>query len=130
MVLRRVISILVLVGVLAHAGAVARHLVVMAEHLTETAIVAQLVDQGVICHTDSDAADASASGAAQGAVPDKVKQSCPICEGLASLFVLDPPLAPVLARIRPVGVYDHPTDQRVALLKRIRPQGRGPPSLA
>lgn len=127
MLLRRVICFLVLVGILAHAGAVARHLVVVAQHVTETAVVALMVDQGVICHTDADPTDGS--GAVAG-VPAKLKQSCPICEGLASLFVLDPPVGPVLTLNQPVGVYERPTDQRVQHLKRIRPQGRGPPSLA
>lgn len=131
MLLRRVVAILAFVGVLVHSTAIVRHHALMTTQASDAAFVAMLSELGAICHAPAlDQWPDAASGGGT-STPMGGSQSCPICSGLASVFLLAPPVVPVLALSLPLGLaYDLKPDQRLTQLKRIRPQGRGPPSLA
>lgn len=137
MLLRRVVALLAFVGVLVHSAAIVRHHGIMTARASEAALVAMLTDLGVICHTETSQERSSSTATSSTATgdgsssPSNNAQSCPICSGLASAFLLSPPIVPVVAVSLPLGVtYDLRPDQRLTQLKRIRPQGRGPSSLA
>lgn len=129
---RRVIAVLALLGVLLHSAAVVRHHALMTARLSEAALVAMLSELGVICHTETAQDNQSGTAAGDGrSAPGNAGQSCPICSGLASLFLISPPAGPIVALSLPLGAaYDPEPDQRITQFKRIRPPGRGPPSLA
>lgn len=92
--LRWIISLLAVLGVLAHAGALVRHNAVMVDaHLQHQALVADLQ---VICHSGGPGSSEPAT------IPDIPRPSnadngCPLCSGLASAFALAALDAPCLA---------------------------------
>jgi hypothetical protein len=129
MLLRRWISLLAVVGVLLHAGALVRHNAAMAgAHLQHQALVADLQ---VICHSGG-------PGAAEPADipyvprPFDAEKGCPLCSGVASAFALIGP-APVFSGVElcskafepPVFVAAVPVAPT-----RLLPPARGPPDMA
>ena len=127
--LRRWISLLAVVGVLLHAGALVRHNAIMAGvHLQHQALLADLQ---VICHSGG-------PGAAEPADlphiprPFDAQNGCPLCSGLASAFALAGPEPVELgAKLRSQRA-DPPifVASRQASPLRLLPPARGPPAFA
>jgi hypothetical protein len=129
MVLRRWISVVALVGVLLHAGAIVRHNASMLGALLRHQ--ALLTDLAQICHRDSGGDARLTADLPVVPMPSDAQKGCPICSGLAPLFGLTAPAVTWLlkraheAAHQPIAVAALPVQPRTAL-----PQARGPPSLA
>lgn len=130
---RRLVLVLALLGVLVHAAALARHVVLVATRGAVTMEAALLADLGVICHVPA-AWDASGSEpvglqpSQPSEQPGGGQKSCPLCAGLASLHILPPPdfaLLPVQRAQHVAQIAGE--DQRRTFQRRIRPPGRAPP---
>lgn len=124
---RRLVSYLIVLGVLVHAAALVRHNAVMLEaHAKRALLVADLT---VICHPS----DATIDPANLPDIPrpTDAQNNCPVCSGLVMATTLPPP-APVLRRV----VFDPPRLSPVIVAdiwrspQEILPPTRGPPSLA
>ena len=125
--LRWVISLLSVLGVLAHAGALVRHNAVMVDaHLQHQALVADLQ---IICHSGG---PGSSDPAAIPKVPrpSNADNGCPLCSGVASAFALAALDAPCLAAPYEVaGAYKPPAIARSLGQSPAKlPPARGPPS--
>ena len=126
--LRRLISLVVLLGVLVHAHALVRHNSVMLNaHLQRATLIADLL---VICHPSGTGTIDTAS------LPDvprptDVENNCPLCSGLGPAIALPPPdLAPYYVAFHPARPVP-PTAVRVPeYLRTFFPPARGPPRLA
>jgi hypothetical protein len=134
---RRIVAILAVVGMLLHAFALVRHATVMMAHefadasavsgTSSPALQALEADLKALCHIERNAARAQSDG---GTAPVSGKSSCPICTGLcAAVALTTPDIQFVSPASPPVAEFELPRDQRVEQHKRIRPPGRGPPSL-
>jgi hypothetical protein len=116
---RRVVSGLVVLGVLLHAAALARHNGTML-----------IVDLMAICHPSGNGTIDKAS-LPDVPVPTDAQHNCPVCSGLTLAVVLVPPdLTPHFVafdtpRPRPAIVAARPL-----LPLAVLPPTRGPPSLA
>lgn len=123
--LRRWLSVLAIVGVLLHAGALVRHHVYMAggaaaaNSSASAAVDALLADLTFICHAGGDTPD--------GGTPPSAKPSCPVCSGLASLIALAPPDNELLHRFEGQGIKVAAGHERLSTPVRLRPHSRGPP---
>lgn len=125
--LRRWISLLAVLGVLLHVGAVARHNAVMADALLQhQALVADLQ---VICHSGGVGVleTADLPGVPR---PADAKLGCPLCAGVASAFTLPgPETAPLRAPLS--AALSSPLATHAAapqgLDYRCLPPARGPP---
>lgn len=138
--MRRIVAILAVVGMLLHAFALVRHATVMMAHefadaavasaasrTPSTALQAFEADLSAICHTDRGGTRAQPDS---GQAPESGKSSCPICTGLCAAVALTTPVIQFVSPASPpVAEFELPRDQRVEQHKRIRPPGRGPPSL-
>jgi hypothetical protein len=125
---RRVVSGLVVLGVLLHAAALARHNGTMLDaHLQRGALI---VDLMAICHPSGNGTIDKAS-LPDVPVPTDAQHNCPVCSGLTLAVVLVPPdLTPHFVafdtpRPRPAIVAARPL-----LPLAVLPPTRGPPSLA
>ncbi len=126
--LRRLISFAVLLGVLMHAHALARHNGVMLDaHLKRASLIADLV---LICH-----------GGGTGTVdpanlpdiprPTDAQNECPICSGLAHALALPPPVfAPYYIVFQPAQPIPPRMVRVVEPARALIPPARGPPSIA
>lgn len=128
--LRRLMSYLLVLGVLAHATALVRHNAVMLEAYSQRAML--IADLMVICHPSG-----TGSGTVDVAVvpdvpvPTDAQNNCPICGGLAvDVALAAPELTPHYLR------FD-PPEQRPARIAvstsgshALLPPARGPPALA
>ena len=86
---RRWISILALLGVLLHAGAIVRH------HAAMTGATLQyralLTDLAQICHGGATGGDLAAADLPYVPKPSDAQNGCPICSGLGPAFALAAP---------------------------------------
>jgi hypothetical protein len=126
--LRRLISFVVLLGVLMHAHASVRHNGVMLDaHLQRASLIADLV---VICHP-SGSGTVDLASLPEVPRPTDAQNDCPVCSGLASVLALPPPLFVhtyvVFQTARPLP---SPAIRRVELVRVFIPPARGPPSIA
>ncbi len=131
--LRRLMSFVLVLGVLTHAAALVRHNAVMLEAYSQRAQL--IADLMVICHPSG---AGTAAGATLDAVvipdvplPTDAQNNCPICSGLAfDVALAVPALTPHYLRFdppeqRPTHVAASSEDVRFLL-----PPARGPPALA
>lgn len=126
--LRRMISFVVLAGVLLHAHAFVRHNGVMLDaHLQRSALIAGLL---VICHPGETGAIDAAS------LPDiprpsDAQNNCPICSSLGTAWAL-PAHNPVPAHIafHPAERSALPARRGAELLRTFIPPARAPPGIA
>lgn len=125
---RRVVSGLLMLGVLVHAAALVRHNSVMLDaHMMRASLI---VDLMAICHPSGNGTIDKAS-LPDVPMPTDAQNNCPVCSGLTfttalpvpdlipHYVVFDPP------RLRPVIVAAYPP-----LPQAILPPSRGPPSHA
>jgi hypothetical protein len=124
---RKWISVLALLGVLMHAGAIARHNAVMAGATFQYR--ALLTGLSQICH-------GSATGDAAAALPfvprpSDAQNGCPVCSGLSPAFALVAPKLDVAFVPAPVAIAFHPDALRIpASGHAVCPPARGPPAAA
>ena len=125
--LRRWVSIVALLGVLLHAGAIVRHNAAMlGAQLEHQALLAGL---SRICHGMGAAGESQPVDLPAIPAPTERPNGCPICSGMASAFALAGPdtilLEPPYQAVLTVG-------ERVVTIPRtfvlVRPPTRGPPS--
>lgn len=126
--LRRVVSFVLVLGVLAHAIALVRHNGVMLEaHMNRAMLIADLM---VICHP-SGTSTVDKAVLPDVPVPADAQNNCPICGGLAATVALAvPEMAPHYLKFDPP--IQRPTHV-AALIDRspaVLPPVRGPPALA
>ena len=126
--LRRLISFVVLLGLLMHAHASVRHNGVMLDaHLQRASLIADLV---LICHGGGTGTVDPAS------LPDvprptDAQNDCPICSGLAHALALPPPaFVPTYLVFQAKQPLPLPVIRGVELARAFIPPARGPPSIA
>jgi hypothetical protein len=126
--LRRLISFVVLLGVLLHAHAVVRHNGVMLDaHLQRVELIKDLL---LICHPSGTGTVDTAS------LPDvprptDAQNNCPLCSGLGPAIVLLPPdLVPYYVAFVPKQPSPPPALRGTELLRAFIPPARGPPLFA
>ena len=134
MSLRLWVSMVALLGVLAHAAAIPRHNAVMlagaieaADKQTALASVGETpaAISGLLCSAGSDAGSGNVPGA-----PGK-SSTCPICMGLSPAHAILAVFVPEVAAPLAILIARAPVrDMRIAQLKRYRPPARGPPAAA
>jgi len=134
MSLRLWVSMIAVLGVLAHAAAIPRHNAVMLAGAIETADkLTALVSvgetpasiSGLICSAGSDAGSGKAPG-----TPGE-SSTCPICMGVSPAHAILAVLVPEVAAPLAILIARAPVrDMRIAQLKRYRPPARGPPGAA
>jgi hypothetical protein len=126
--LRRMISFVVLAGVLLHAHALVRHNGVMLDaHLQRSALIAGLL---IICHP-SGSGTIDAASLPDIPQPTDAQNNCPICSNLGTAWVL-PAHNPVPAHIafHPAEISALPARRSAELLRTFIPPARGPPGIA
>lgn len=126
--LRRVVSFVLVLGVLAHAVALVRHNAVMLEAHQNRAML--MVDLMVICHP-SGTSTVDAAVLPDVPVPADAQNDCPICAGLAATVALAvPELVPHYLRFDPP--LERPTHVAAPIARSpvLLPPARGPPALA
>jgi hypothetical protein len=126
---RKWISILALIGVLLHAGAIVRHNAAM----TGANLQYQTLLNGLsqICHSATSGKDLAAAELPFVPKPTDAQNGCPICSGLSSAVALTAP--------EPAAVFD-PTPVAIAFRfdtngvpdagHPVCPPARGPPAFA
>jgi hypothetical protein len=136
MSLRLWVSVLALLGVLAHAAAIPRHNAVMLAGVIETAdkqaALAAVGEKpaamsGLLCSAGGrqDAGSGKAPGAPGNSSP------CPICMGLSQAHAILSACEPLIAAPFAILIARQPVrDMRIAQLKLYRPPARGPPLAA
>lgn len=122
---RRWISIVALLGVLLHVGALVRHSSVMLDALLRHG--ALIADLRQLCHGGS-AHTADVGTLPSVPRPSDAQNGCPICSGLASAFAIaSPDPAPLVAPFgRPIQGQIAVADLVGPILPLI-PPARGPP---
>ncbi len=126
--LRRLMSFVVLLGVLVHAHALVRHNGVMLDaHLQRATLIADLL---VICHP-SGAGTVDAANLPDVPRPTDVDNNCPLCSGLGSVIALPPPdFVPYFVAFHLVHPSPPPVVRGGELLRTFIPPARGPPLVA
>lgn len=128
---RRWVSLVAVFGMLLHGAAVARHIVIIAgtpQPLDRNVVFAGQLDAdlGSICHSGL----TGGSPEHDNQRPADPARHCPVCTGLVSAALLEPPSGIVVPASIAIGVgartFRH-ADQCVTVLRRIRPESRGPP---
>lgn len=124
--IRKLTSLLAMVGVLFHAGLVVRHSSLMASVTIERAALADAF--GVICHGNANA-DVSPDGQSPAAQDPIQKQArCPICLGFAGAAAVLPELpAYHLEHYATVAIALVAVDAAAPAIDALWPPGRGPP---
>ena len=128
MLLRWWISLLAVLGVLLHAGALVRHNAVMAgAHLQHQALVADLQ---VICHSGGPGA-AGPADLPQIPRPFDAEKGCPLCSGVASAVALTGPDPVCLGAELHSSPFEPPVfvASLHAVPGRLLPPARGPPGI-
>lgn len=128
----RLLSLLALLGVLLHAQALVRHVLLAAAHSVSVENAALIADLGVICHApaDAEAIDAPSSTPGSPASPKDKVSSCPVCAGLLSLHALQPPTLDIsFQQCRSAPVRIASAQNGKVLPRYLRPPGRGPPTV-
>lgn len=127
--LRRLISFVVLLGVLLHAQAVVRHNGIMLDaHLQRAVLITDLL---AICHP-SGTGTVDMANLPDVPRPTDAQNDCPLCSALGSAVALPPPA------LEPYFIAFHsppqPSPARaihgVELLRAFIPEARGPPLTA
>ena len=126
--LRRVVSFVLVLGVLAHAIALVRHNGVMLEaHMNRAMLVADLM---VICHP-SGSSTVDKVALPDVPVPSDAQNDCPICGGLAATVALVvPELAPHYLKFDPPSLRPTYVTAPIDVFPVLLPPVRGPPALA
>ena len=128
MTLRRIISAMAVLGVLLHAGFVARHSGIMvAKQLDHQGLIEALT---IICHSDGSTASLPI---VDGGFPPTSEQAseCPICSGLAPVAVLvSSPLNLPCSLISKCERIERIAERVQERLPAFWPPSRAPPSLA
>ena len=126
--LRRMISFVVLLGVLLHAHAIVRHNGVMLDaHLQRATLIADLL---VICHP-SGAGAIDAASLPDIPRPSDAQNNCPICSGLGTAWALPAPNpVPTTIAFHPLEHFPLPVFRGSELLRAFIPPARGPPPTA
>lgn len=126
---RKWISVLALLGVLLHAGALARHNAVM----TGAAFQYQALLTGLsqICHGSATGDVLAAADLPYVPRPSDAQNGCPICSGLSPAVAVGAPKFEVAFVVAPVAFAFHPAahcapDSGHA----VCPPARGPPAAA
>jgi hypothetical protein len=126
--LRRLISFVVLLGMLLHAHALVRHNGVMLDaHLQRATLIADLL---VICHP-SGTGTIDAANLPDIPRPTDAQYNCPICSHLGTVVAL-PAHSPVPTSMafHSVARSPLPAARGTELLRTFIPPARGPPSIA
>lgn len=125
--LRRLMSFVVLLGVLLHAQALVRHNSVMLDaHLKRASLIADLL---VICHP-SGTGTIDAASLPDVPRPTDAENDCPLCSGLGPAVALLPPdLTPTYIAFLPAHPIPLPVVGRPELLRAFIPPATGPPLL-
>lgn len=126
--LRRLISFVVLLGVLLHAHAIVRHNGIMLDaHLQRASLVADLI---VICHP-SGTGTVDAASLPDVPLPSDAENNCPLCSGLGPAVALPPPaFTPYYVAFAPARPSPPPAIHGKALPRTFIPPARGPPLFA
>jgi len=126
--LRRLISFVVLLGVLLHAQAIVRHNGIMLDaHLQRASLVADLI---VICHP-SGTGTIDAASLPDVPLPSDAENNCPLCSGLGPAIALPPPIfIPYYVAFEPARPSPLPVIYGTELLRAFIPPARGPPLFA
>jgi len=124
---RKWISLIAVLDVLLHAGALVHHNgAVLASAFYDT-LAADLL---VICHGSADAKSGDLATHSPTPGPSDAKSSCPICSGQVSAFALAAPELP--GAVAPAATsFARSAAPRVLLVQRsaVCPPARGPPTL-
>jgi len=126
--LRRLISFVVLLGVLLHAQAVVRHNSIMLDaHLQRAVLITDLL---AICHP-SGTGTVDVANLPDVPRPTDAQNNCPLCSALGSALVLPAP-SPVPTRMafHPAERSPLPARRGIELLRTFIPPARGPPVIA
>ncbi len=126
---RTLVSIIALLGVLLHAGALVRHNTTMlGAHLQHRSLIADL---GQLCQGGGTASSIPAADQPAIPQPTDAQNGCPLCSGLGTAFAL---LAPELAAIllpAPAAPIFHAVPIDIPELPHAaHPPARGPPARA
>ena len=126
---RRWISVLALLGVLLHAGAIVRHNAAMTgANLQYQALVTGLSQ---LCHSVTSGKVLAAAELPFVPKPTDAQNGCPICSGLSPAVALAAPELEVAFVPAPVAIAFHPDAQRTsASAHAVCPPARGPPAAA
>jgi hypothetical protein len=126
--LRRMISFVLLLGVLLHAHALVRHNgVMLGAHLQRATLIADLL---VICHP-SGTGTIDAASLPDIPRPTDAQNNCPICSNLgATLALVAPSPVPTHIAFYPAERSPLPAGRGTELLRTFIPPARGPPGIA
>lgn len=126
---RKWISVLALLGVLMHAGAIARHNAVMTgANLQYQALLTGLSQ---LCHSATSGKVLAAAELPFVPKPTDAQNGCPICSGLSPAVALISPQPEVGFTPAPVAVAFHPDTQCTPDSGHaVCPPARGPPAAA
>lgn len=126
--LRRLISFAILLGVLMHAHAIARHNGVMLDaHLQRATLIADLV---LICHP-SGTGTVDPANLPDVPRPTDAQNDCPICSGLTHTVALPPPVfVPTYVVFQTTHPLPLPAIRGIELARAFIPPARGPPRIA
>ena len=127
--LRRIISVVALLGVLLHAAAIARHNGAMVGAILQYLDLAAGYAQ--ICHSSGEAAAVPGGELPFIPKPTGNGDACPICSGLGSTYALTAPALPVVVA-KPIPAPAYVTPARLVLRPgyAVVPPARGPPARA
>ena len=124
---RRWISILAVLGVLVHAGALVRHNGVMAGATFQ--YQALLTGLAQLCHSGTTGATLAGDDLPYVPKPTDAQNGCPVCSGLSPAVALIAPELPSVLVPASVAVAFHDDAQFVACWGHaVCPPARGPPS--
>lgn len=126
--LRRLMSFVVLLGVLLHAQAVVRHNAIMIDaHLQRADLIKDLL---LICHPNG-TGTVDTANLPDVPHPTDAQNNCPLCSGLGVAVGLPPPdLVPYYVAFAAVQPAPVPSVHATELLRSFLPPARGPPLLA
>jgi hypothetical protein len=126
---RKWISVLALLGVLLHAGAIARHNAAMTGATFQ--YQALLTGLSQICHGSAAGDVLAAAELPFVPRPSDAQNGCPICSGLSPAFALAAAELDVAFVSAPVAIAFHPGAQHIpASAYAVCPPARGPPAAA
>jgi hypothetical protein len=124
--IRKLLSLLAMVGVLFHAGLVVRHSSLMAGVTIERAVLAGAF--GVICHGNPSAGESFDAQSPATQDPVQKQARCPICLGFASAAAVLPELpACHIERYATTAIAQAAVEAVAPASHALWPPGRGPP---
>jgi DUF2946 family protein len=127
--LRAWATIVAVLGVLLHVGALVRHHgVVLSGHLLEQVLAADLA---TFCHGGADVASGSPAGLPETPKPSDAQSGCPVCSGQAPAFALvAPAYLEARERFAVTTGWTEPERSNPTLRHAVCPPARGPPASA